>query len=169
MDDCENGNELLRKIPKIDRLMELEMVKALCEQYGHQIVLDAARNAQKQLREALQMGRYAELECLHDGNIKEQNIRISSMLENQLLEKMKELLFRQNQMQMQRVINATGVFLHTNLGRAPLGEKLVSELAPLMTGYTNLEINLKDGKRGSRYDHFSENLCRLTGDRKSVV
>lgn len=64
---------------------------------------------------------------------------------------------------MQRVINATGVILHTNLGRAPLGEKLVSELVPLMTGYTNLEMNLEDGKRGSRYDHFSENLCRLTG------
>lgn len=64
---------------------------------------------------------------------------------------------------MQRVINATGVILHTNLGRAPLGEKLVFELVPLMTGYTNLEMNLEDGKRGSRYDHFSENLCRLTG------
>ncbi len=47
---------------------------------------------------------------------------------------------------MQRVINATGVILHTNLGRAPLGDRLVSELVPLMTGYTNLELNLEDGR-----------------------
>ena len=39
----------------------------------------------------------------------------------------------------------------------------MSELVPLMTGYTNLELNLEDGKRGSRYDHFAENLCKLTG------
>jgi len=64
---------------------------------------------------------------------------------------------------MKRVINATGVILHTNLGRAPLGKRLVSELVPLMTGYTNLELDLESGKRGSRYGHFEENLCRVTG------
>ena len=182
-----NRNELLRKIPKIDRLMEMESVKAQCELYGYQIVLEAARKAQEQLRETLRTGKYAELEevcseigrqessadvpkrnaneseCLHDEKLKEQNIQSSSMFERHLLVKMREILSRQDQKRMQRVINATGVILHTNLGRAPLGEKLVSELVPLMTGYTNLEMNLEDGKRGSRYDHFSENLCRLTG------
>ena len=182
-----NRNELLRKIPKIDRLMELESVKAQCEQYGYQMVLEAARKAQEQLREALRTGccigseescletgrqespadvpkRNAdESECLYDEKNKEQNIQSSSTFEQYLLVKMQEILSRQDQRRMQRVINATGVILHTNLGRAPLGEKLVSELVPLMTGYTNLEINLEDGKRGSRYDHFSENLCRLTG------
>ena len=182
-----NRNELLRKIPKIDRLMEMESVKAQCKQYGYQMVLEAARNAQEQLRETLRTGKYAELEeiCseigreessadvskrnadesegLYDGEFKEQNIQNSSMFERHLLVKMREILSRQDQRRMQRVINATGVILHTNLGRAPLGEKLVSELVPLMTGYTNLEMSLEDGKRGSRYDHFSENLCRLTG------
>ena len=182
-----NRNELLRKIPKIDRLMEMESVKAQCELYGYQIVLEAARKAQEQLREVLRTGscigseescletgrqespadvpkRNAdESECLYDEKNKEQNIQSSSTFEQYLLVKMQEILSRQDQRRMQRVINATGVILHTNLGRAPLGEKLVFELVPLMTGYTNLEMNLEDGKRGSRYDHFSENLCRLTG------
>lgn len=182
-----NKNELLRNIPKIDRLMEMESVKALCEQYGYQIVLEAARKAQEQLREVLRTGSSVELEeaclesgrevcsagvptqnmdvleCLQDRNIKEQNIQIFSIFFAYLLGKMQEILSRQDQRRMQRVINATGVILHTNLGRAPLGEKLAEEIMPLMTGYTNLEMNLEDGKRGSRYDHFSENLCRLTG------
>ena len=182
-----NRNELFRKIPKIDRLMELESVKAQCEQYGYQIVLEAARKAQEQLREVLRTGSSVEweeaclesgrevcsagvpkqnmdaLECLQDRNIKEQNIQIFSIFFAYLLGKMQEILSRQEQRRMQRVINATGVILHTNLGRAPLGEKLAEEIMPLMTGYTNLEMNLEDGKRGSRYDHFSENLCRLTG------
>ena len=51
-----NRNELLRKIPKIDRLMEMESVKAQCELYGYQIVLEAARKAQEQLREVLRTG-----------------------------------------------------------------------------------------------------------------
>lgn len=187
-ENCEkNRNELLRNIPKVDRFMEAEPVKALCEQYGYQTVLEAARKAQEQLREVLQTGscigseescletgrqespadvpkRNAdESECLYDEKNKEQNIQSSSTFEQYLLVKMQEILSRQDQRRMQRVINATGVILHTNLGRAPLGEKLVFELVPLMTGYTNLEMNLEDGKRGSRYDHFSENLCRLTG------
>lgn len=159
--DClgEIRKELLRKIPKIDRLMEKESAKALCGRYGYQTVLETARQAQESLREALRMGRYAELDEVCCETEKEN----SSMFEDHLLKKMQELLSWQDQRRMQRVINATGVILHTNLGRAPLGEKLVSEIVPLMTGYTNLEMNLADGKRGSRYGHFSENLCRLTG------
>ena len=174
-----NRNELLRKIPKIDRLMEMESVKAQCELYGYQIVLEAARKAQEQLRETLRTGRYTELRleedcrenCGGECSAERKNPTVqrqkapdhTEIFTAYLLKKVQEILFRQDQRRMQRVINATGVILHTNLGRAPLGEKLAEEIMPLMTGYTNLEMNLEDGKRGSRYDHFSENLCRLTG------
>lgn len=174
-----NRNELLRNIPKVDRFMEAEPVKALCEQYGYQTVLEAARKAQEQLREVLQTGRYTELRleedcrenCGGECSAERKNPTVqrqkapdhTEIFTAYLLKKVQEILFRQDQRRMQRVINATGVILHTNLGRAPLGEKLAEEIMPLMTGYTNLEMNLEDGKRGSRYDHFSENLCRLTG------
>lgn len=179
-ENCEkNRNELLRNIPKVDRFMEAEPVKALCEQYGYQTVLEAARKAQEQLREVLQTGRYTELRleedcrenCGGECSAERKNPTVqrqkapdhTEIFTAYLLKKVQEILFRQDQRRMQRVINATGVILHTNLGRAPLGEKLAEEIMPLMTGYTNLEMNLEDGKRGSRYDHFSENLCRLTG------
>lgn len=174
-----NRNELLRNIPKVDRFMEAEPVKVLCEQYGYQTVLEAARKAQEQLREVLQTGRYTELRleedcrenCGGECSAERKNPTVqrqkapdhTEIFTAYLLKKVQEILFRQDQRRMQRVINATGVILHTNLGRAPLGEKLAEEIMPLMTGYTNLEMNLEDGKRGSRYDHFSENLCRLTG------
>ena len=45
----------------------------------------------------------------------------------------------------------------------------MSELVPLMTGYTNLELNLEDGKRGNRYEHFAENLCKLTGAEAAIA
>lgn len=157
-----NRNEQLRKIPKIDKIMETELVKELEKQYGHERVRTAVRESVELLRqeisgsEALEgFGKWAEAS--------------SVAYTEYILRNTKKKLFREEQKRMQRVINATGVILHTNLGRAPLGERLVSELVPLMTGYTNLELNLEDGKRGSRYDHFAENLCRLTGAEAAIV
>jgi len=61
------------------------------------------------------------------------------------------------------VINATGVMLHTNLGRAPLGLSVLNDIAPLFTGYSNLEFDLTTGKRGHRIDHLRPLLTYLTG------
>ena len=64
---------------------------------------------------------------------------------------------------MKMVINATGTILHTNLGRAPIGQKHMDRIAALATGYCNLEYNLEAGRRGERYSHFEELLCKITG------
>ena len=71
--------------------------------------------------------------------------------------------------QLIHVINATGVVLHTNLGRAPLGKKVEERLQCLVSGYSNLELNLHTGKRGSRYDHVRQLLIRLTGAEDVLV
>lgn len=63
-----------------------------------------------------------------------------------LPEAVRGLLEKESRKQMQKVINATGVILHTNLGRAPLGRETAEEIAGLMTGYTNLEFHLEDGR-----------------------
>ena len=172
-------NELFRRLPKIDRIMGMELTKELTEQYGYRAVLEAARKVEEQLRDAMRQQILAEekpavfldtsgLSGQKDGlPVKLSDLKALSGITldytEYILQEMKSLLAHRSQRQMQRVINATGVILHTNLGRAPLGDRLVSELVPLMTGYTNLELNLEDGKRGSRYDHFAENLCKLTG------
>ncbi len=61
------------------------------------------------------------------------------------------------------MINGTGVILHTNLGRAPFGEETAEHVARLMTGYTNLELDLETGKRGSRLASFQQDLESFTG------
>jgi L-seryl-tRNA(Ser) seleniumtransferase len=70
---------------------------------------------------------------------------------------------------LRRVINATGVILHTNLGRAPLGPVAVERLARVAAGYTNLEYDLDRGERGRRDVHAERVLCRLTGAEAAVV
>ena len=68
---------------------------------------------------------------------------------------------------LRRVINATGVILHTNLGRAPLGDELYS--ASELSGYCNLEYDLETGQRGSRYAHVESLICELTGAQAAMV
>jgi L-seryl-tRNA(Ser) seleniumtransferase len=67
------------------------------------------------------------------------------------------------------VLNATGVVLHTNLGRAPLAAAAVEAMASVASGYSNLELDLDTGTRGSRTDHCRERLCRLTGAADALV
>jgi L-seryl-tRNA(Ser) seleniumtransferase len=74
-----------------------------------------------------------------------------------------ELLERLEQPSLRRVINATGVIIHTNLGRAPLAGAAQEALSATAHGYTNLELDLADGERGSRHTHVEALLCELTG------
>ena len=64
---------------------------------------------------------------------------------------------------LRRVINATGVVLHTNMGRAPLGEEAAKAVYEAARGYSNLEYNLDEGRRGSRFSHVDKLICSLTG------
>src|SRR6476659_5973129 len=70
---------------------------------------------------------------------------------------------------LRRVLNATGVIVHTNLGRAPLPEPALERLREVGRGYSNLEYDLAEGARGSRQDHLAAILCRLTGAESAIV
>ncbi len=67
------------------------------------------------------------------------------------------------------VINATGILLHTNLGRAPLAKEALEQIQRVASGYSNLEINLSNGRRGSRHSHVEDLLCRLSGAESAMV
>jgi L-seryl-tRNA(Ser) seleniumtransferase len=67
------------------------------------------------------------------------------------------------------VVNATGVVIHTNLGRAPLSQAAIDAMAEIAAGYSNLEFDLAAGERGDRYGHAAAALCRLTGAEDAVV
>src|SRR6266853_218109 len=66
-------------------------------------------------------------------------------------------------------LNAAGVLLHTNLGRAPMGRRQLDAIEAVSTGYSNLEFDLAAGRRGSRYDHARELLTTLTGAEAALV
>src|SRR5919201_3740758 len=70
---------------------------------------------------------------------------------------------------LRRVLNATGVLVHTNLGRAPLAEEALERVVEAARGYSNLEYDLVDGRRGSRQDHVAAALRRLTGAEAALV
>jgi L-seryl-tRNA(Ser) seleniumtransferase len=78
-------------------------------------------------------------------------------------------LARRRSPSLRRVINATGVLVHTNLGRAPLAEAAIARVVDVAGGYSNLEYDLARGERGSRQDHLAELLARLTGAEAALV
>jgi L-seryl-tRNA(Ser) seleniumtransferase len=70
---------------------------------------------------------------------------------------------------LRRVLNATGVIVHTNLGRAPLAQAALARVVDAAAGYSNLELDLLDGRRGSRQDHVAAIIRRLTGAEAAIV
>lgn len=143
-----NKNLLYRSIPKVDILLEKEEIQNAIEEYGHEIVMEAIREEMEGLRAYI--GTCEDEKAALD--------KIESLTE-QILRYVKKV----NTPNMRMVINGTGTILHTNLGRAPISQEHMAKLSNIVTGYSNLEYNLEAGKRGERYSHFEELLCRLTG------
>lgn len=86
-----------------------------------------------------------------------------------LVERALEALEQAARPHLRRVVNATGVVLNTNLGRAPLSHESLPAVAAVASGYSNLEYDLETGKRGSRYSHVEALLCQLTGAEAALV
>jgi L-seryl-tRNA(Ser) seleniumtransferase len=86
-----------------------------------------------------------------------------------LLPRARELLAKMQRGSLRRVLNATGVILHTNLGRAPLPAAAREAVARVAEGYSNLELDLENGERGSRHAHVERLLCELTGAEAAIV
>ena len=172
--------EWYRRLPKLDKLLETTEVVCLKEKYGYGAVREAAREEVEEIRIMIREGRLQEnmeeikyTEDCQRKNTEEMNGRSrkgglqESIKEcevcRQVVLRMEQLLHEEERKGMQPVINATGVVLHTNLGRAPLGREITQRICQKTAGYSNLEYRLFTGKRGVRYEHFSKKLCRLTG------
>lgn len=148
--------QILSNIPSVDELLKLEEIQRLLFRYPRSIVVDCIRAYLAQYRKAILNQTDEELKMLADT----QQILmegIAAMVEKTMSNKLKN------------VINATGVVLHTNLGRAVLSEKAKESLWSIACRYSNLEFELESGKRGSRYSHIEELLCKLTGAEAAMV
>jgi L-seryl-tRNA(Ser) seleniumtransferase len=139
---------LYRSIPKVDVILEDAEVIKLIERAGREIVLHAVHIELDRLRQKI-------ASCENEKQVQQETELIK--------ENIKKTVAGLQAPNMRSVINATGTILHTNLGRAPISEKHMEQIAKIATGYSNLEYNLEAGKRGERYSHFEELLCEITG------
>ena len=145
----------LRVIPAIEQLRQRDAMRALEIRYGRAAVLDALRAETAALRERLASGHIAAVtvnDAIHEIEIGAE-ARLRAATSPSLV----------------RVINATGVIVHTNLGRAPLSAAALARIGAVAGGYTNLEYDIERGARGRRDTHAEKLITRLTGAEAGVV
>ena len=180
--------ELYRMIPKVDLFLQKNEMQILIRDYGRNAVTEALREALAKLRrqaesmqtenpetenpETEERAPGAEKPVIRKAVYQAENVsdreKFVQAVEA-LPETVREIIEKQQIRRFHHVINATGTVLHTNLGRAPLSKKQVSDLTEKLYGYSNLEYDLWEGKRGERYSHFEELLIRLTGAEAAVA
>jgi L-seryl-tRNA(Ser) seleniumtransferase len=137
----------LRDLPSVDALLDDERVRALAERHGRTLAVAATRAALERAREEIRAGfRPDDLPA-----------RVAAEVEARTAPRLR------------RVLNATGVIVHTNLGRAPLAEPALERVRDVARGYSNLEYDLATGVRGSRQDHLATALRELTGAEAALV
>ena len=154
MDD--RKKELLKNLPKIDEMMLfLERGERLAG-VPRELVREACRSVVEDLRGRI-LAEKADTQKLRLPTKEAAAERAAGIIEGF------------GAYHLRRVINATGVVLHTNLGRAPLCREALEQIVEVARGYSNLEFDLDKGERGLRYDHVRQILCVLTGAEDALV
>ena len=146
---------LLSRLPKVDHLLDHERLQGLMSSIPRRLVLNAVRTTLDRLRQSI---------LNHPEDVDPTSLDISLLVERIAAEA--ERLARPK---FRRVINATGVIIHTNLGRSLMAEEAMAAIVAAGQRYSNLEFDLDIGRRGSRYSHVEELLCELTGAEAALV
>lgn len=149
-----SDKSLLRYIPKVDAVLAHRSVAALTERVPELTLKKAVRDEIEDLRAKVLSGEIEGIDALKIDGIARDACRRA---------------LAENRPKLRRVINATGIVIHTNLGRSPLPEEAVNQVGSVSRGYSNLEYNLQTGERGSRDDIVEGTLCRITGAESATV
>ncbi len=144
------ATDQLRGLPSVDALLQDHTLRDFEHRYGHAIVVEACRETLEDARRAIRAGGEAPMPAL-------------------LIDDICARIERTVQPSLVPVINATGVIIHTNLGRAPLSEDALAAMRAIGQAYSNLEYDLEEGERGSRYTHAEAVLTRLTNAEAALV
>ncbi len=140
-------SDLFRLLPSIDDLMRAPESQTLLERWGHTATVAAARGVTADLRGLIEAGSFDEAQL---------NIALEKLFST-----IQERLQQKLSYSLRPVINATGVILHTNLGRAPLSENALQHVVEVSRGYSSLEFDLATGERGKRDVHVGRLFARL--------
>ncbi|HEY1404800.1 MAG TPA: L-seryl-tRNA(Sec) selenium transferase, partial [Pyrinomonadaceae bacterium] len=156
------ATQLLRALPSIDALLRTREARSLCERTGLPRLTALARSVTEELR--------VELQSRAASGVPETNGRLSrEALLAEAVGRLERAVARAEANGLRRVVNATGVILHTNLGRAPLSVAARRAVAEEAAGYCTLEYDLETGARGRRGAHAEELLAELTGAEAALV
>jgi L-seryl-tRNA(Ser) seleniumtransferase len=145
----ENLENILKQIPQVEKILQSEKMSEFILSLGKGMVVNVIREEIKLFRENFD---------------KDQEIDI-----DRLMSSIVESCARKKREKLQRVINGTGVVIHTNLGRAPVSEELLRGLSAKLSGYCNLELDLPSGKRGKRGGFAEELICNLTAAEDALI
>lgn len=145
--------DLLRKLPSVDEVLKVPEIKTLAESYPRRLVVDTVRAEIGETRRRIASAALPR--------------RVPSL--GGLVASVRRVVAEAYQPSLRSVINATGVVIHTNLGRAILAEKAVAAMVEVARGYSNLEFDIEAGARGSRQAHVSRLLTELTGAEAAMV
>ena len=143
----------LRLIPSVEFMLQSSHFEGIIQEYGRGLVLYAVQEEIKQIRSLILRSEFNENEVKPENLIVPVKKRISASLKPSL----------------QKVLNGTGVILHTNLGRAILADEALEIMGMISASYSNLEYDVTNGIRGSRYDHCTRLLSELTGGVSALV
>ncbi|HSR11587.1 MAG TPA: L-seryl-tRNA(Sec) selenium transferase, partial [Thermodesulfobacteriota bacterium] len=153
----EAREKYLRTLPAVDELLRAPQIHPLLKNHHRTLVLASIRKVLEEKRQAIFRSR-------DEGEAS----AVSMTAESWAAEIGRELA-ASARLSLRPVINATGVVLHTNLGRAPLCEDALRNMVEIAGGYSNLEFDLGKGARGSRYEHVEQILCRLSGAESALA
>ncbi len=146
---------LLRKLPSVDALLHMDSIREALSNHPRKLVIES-------LRYAIETQRQRILRDPESPDRVDASPRFVARLALEHLQSSSDYTLR-------RVVNATGVIVHTNLGRSLLPQEAVDRLVTLCRSYNNLEYDLERGQRGSRYVHAEAVLCELTGAEAALV
>ena len=144
---------LLRTLPAIDRLLDTPLLAELEQTQPHMLIREAAQKTVENLRRQILDDQAALPDLDLDA--------VATLVAARVVQMAKPSLCK--------VINVTGTLLHTNLGRAPLCSDALQAIKDVAQGYSNLEYDLDKGKRGKRFTHVEELICKLTGGEAATV
>ena len=145
---------LYKMIPKVDQILEDEVIKNLLEKNSKNLVMESIHEELNNIRMNISNGCDKSL--------------ISNKIEN-LIENIQKNLLNKKIFSLRKVINASGVVIHTNLGSSVLNDEILEYVKNNSVGYSNLEYDLEKGERGSRYSHLSEIIKKITGAEDCMV
>ncbi len=147
---------LLMRLPKVDEILSSETIIETIKRFPRSTIVEVVRNRIDEIRKAIL-------------SLKDEELKNFDLNEDKLIQDIIEDIEKKGNMSLRKVINATGVVLHTNLGRALISEEIVKDIVDVACNYSTLEFDVSTGKRGSRYSHVEEIICKLTGAESALV